>query len=152
VSHVATMHPIRHHQDAESGITDYDVEFVQKLPIAIPALLSEIDRLRATIGTLPPGAHPDEINPRDSTWLKERANWEREVAAMREHLATLRAEHGRMREACLLAIEYVDTPAIEFLAKHDGLGPGQGRILVANALRSAVAPSPSPSKGIADGL
>lgn len=46
---VATMHPIRLHQDAENGVTDADVEFIEKLPVIIPTLLKEVDRLKAEV-------------------------------------------------------------------------------------------------------
>jgi hypothetical protein len=43
--HVATMHPARKDQDSEGRTNDYDVDFLQKLPVIMPVLLAEIDRL-----------------------------------------------------------------------------------------------------------
>lgn len=44
------------------------------------------------VGEPPAGSHPDEMLPRAPTWHGERANWEAEVARLREHVATLEAK------------------------------------------------------------
>lgn len=38
------------------------------------------------VGKLKDGQHPDEIKPRAETWLKERENWETEIAALRANI------------------------------------------------------------------
>lgn len=39
------------------------------------------------VGVLAEGVHPDEINPRAETWLKERGNWEAEVNQLRKYIS-----------------------------------------------------------------
>lgn len=61
---VATMYPVAIGEESDpenGGVTHCDVEFVQKLPLIIPALLSEIDRLRAQLKTAIEADHKSEL-------------------------------------------------------------------------------------------
>jgi predicted nucleic acid-binding Zn-ribbon protein len=51
-----------------------------------------IAELEATIGELPDGAHPDELKPRDVSFMKERQNALSEAASLREHIEKIEAE------------------------------------------------------------
>ncbi len=48
-------------------------------------------KCRRTIGNTEVGQHPDEINPRAETWMKERLNWETEVEMLRKRVSELEA-------------------------------------------------------------
>ena len=51
------------------------------------ALETELDKLRAQIGTPPDGSHPDEQIPRAGTWHQERLNWISEIETARAYIA-----------------------------------------------------------------
>jgi hypothetical protein len=52
--------------------------------------MKEHERLRSIIGMTIPGQHPDEINPRASTFMDERRNFERELECNRAYARFLR--------------------------------------------------------------
>ena len=64
--------------------------------------------LEEKIGTLKPGQHPDEINPRGETWLQERENWEAEVAQLRTALASSRALVAAKDEALKATLPFFE--------------------------------------------
>lgn len=54
-------------------------------------VFKSLAKLRRTIGHTVIGQHPDEINPRAETWMKERQNWEAEVDSLRKRVSDLEA-------------------------------------------------------------
>jgi len=56
------------------------------------ALETELDKLRAQIGTPPEGTHADEQIPRAGTWHQERLNWISEIETARAYIVKCEAE------------------------------------------------------------
>ena len=86
--------------------------------------VSNCDALVKQVGSLPEGAHPDELKPRGETWLAERANWTAEVEALK---AGIQLERQKIAEAAqrISEIEAENT----FLGQQLGASENQVRSL-----------------------
>lgn len=60
----------------------------------------QVQMLTDLIGTPPEGSHPDEQQPRDTTWHKERLNWINETEKLRRAVQAKDAVLKRVLEWC----------------------------------------------------
>lgn len=96
---------------------------------ALLTLNQENQALKAQVGDLLPGEHPDEALPRAGTWLAERRNWQAELEQVRAHNAELEPVADRVRalEAELAlrekrdALEALTVPALVEKAQAAGV-------------------------------
>lgn len=73
----------------ELAITNAIMAEREKKLSIVTKLKEQVRDLNDQIGYLPDGVHPDERNPRAATWLAERANWQSELAQLRERVKEL---------------------------------------------------------------
>lgn len=61
----------------------------------------QVQMLTDLIGKPPEGSHPDEWQPRDSTWHGERRNWIAETDKLRRHIEATNKGIGDARQAAM---------------------------------------------------
>jgi predicted nucleic acid-binding Zn-ribbon protein len=88
--------------DVTIGETVHVVEervaaYITALEKDFEAMKTHALELEGQVGELPQGAHPDELKPRDATWLKERANWQAEVDSAKAYSKDLKEDFDQFK-------------------------------------------------------